>query len=245
MANCEGAANVHLKVRNPHLDMEGFPCQILGESVAMREDAAYAGVSSFGFGGTNAHAEAWGKNIMNSRGSMVTDPIKLFERKLAKAPPAEITMNGDDVRDWETTGLDPAGQIGDRYVIELDEDGVATWEKVDEELVDWGDDFFLQGTFNNWEAEAMERSDSILGLWVGDIVLGSSGVEHFQIMADNDDEKIYCPDRPNCTSKVAQVQGPKSAGKEKSWVLRGAPGDKFKIEFFQQEKRRSILWMKV
>ena len=55
-------------------------------------------------------------------------------------------MNGDDVRDWETTGcrpwedcraqrsfctwswqyparrLDPAGQIGDRYMIELDED---------------------------------------------------------------------------------------------------------------------------
>ena len=29
--------------------------------------------------------QAWGKNIMNSRGSMVSDPIKLFERKLAKA----------------------------------------------------------------------------------------------------------------------------------------------------------------
>ena len=46
---------------------------------------------------------------------------------------------------------------------------------------------------------------------------------------------------------MAQVQGPKTAGKalkrlrmpdfsgqEKSWVVRGAPGDKFKIEFFQQ-----------
>ncbi|CAE7231993.1 ppsC [Symbiodinium pilosum] len=245
VSNCEGASNVHLKVRNPHLDMEGFPCQILSESVAMREDAAYSGVSSFGFGGTNAHAEAWGKNIMNSRGCMVSDPIKLFERKLAKAPPAEITMNGDDVRDWETTGLDPAGQIGDRYMIELDEDGVATWEKVDEELVDWGDDFSLQGTFNNWEAEPMERSDSILGLWVGEITVGSTGAEHFQVIADNDDEKVYCPDRPNCTSKVAQVQGPKTAAKEKSWVIRGAPGDKFKIEFFQQEKRRSVLWMKL
>ena len=50
-------------------------------------------------------------------------------------------------------------------------------------------------------------------------------MEQFQIMADNDDEKIYCPDRPNCGSKVetssfcgvllqmAQVQGPKTAGK--------------------------------
>lgn len=60
---------------------------------------------------------------------------------------------------------------------------------------------------------------------MGEIVLGSTGVEQFQIMADNDDEKIYCPDRPNCGSKVetssfcgvllqmAQVQGPKTAGK--------------------------------
>lgn len=31
------------------------------------------------------HREAWGKNIMNSRGCMVSDPVKLFERKLAKA----------------------------------------------------------------------------------------------------------------------------------------------------------------
>eukprot|EP00913_Durusdinium_trenchii_P005464 g5092.t1 len=38
VSNCEGAANVHLKVRNPHLDMEGFPCQILSESLALREE---------------------------------------------------------------------------------------------------------------------------------------------------------------------------------------------------------------
>ena len=63
----------------------------------------------FAQGGTNAHAEAtswacariahaskvnscaqaWGKNIMNSRGCMVSDPVKLFERKLAKAAVSE------------------------------------------------------------------------------------------------------------------------------------------------------------
>eukprot|EP00442_Polarella_glacialis_P001443 CAMPEP_0115138544 /NCGR_PEP_ID=MMETSP0227-20121206/57733_1 /TAXON_ID=89957 /ORGANISM="Polarella glacialis, Strain CCMP 1383" /LENGTH=932 /DNA_ID=CAMNT_0002546191 /DNA_START=108 /DNA_END=2902 /DNA_ORIENTATION=- len=232
VSHCEGAPNVHMKVLNPHLDMTGFPCQVLTEGIVMREDAAYAGVSSFGFGGTNAHAEAWGKNIMTSRGSARADPVKIFERKLRQAPPAEITMNGDNVRDWETTGLDPAGRTGDKYNIELDEDGVATWERVDEELVDWGDEFYIQGTSNSWEQEPLERSDTIPGLWTTTIDIGSAGEEQFQIIADNDEEKVYCPTAPRCTSRAAMVDGPRTADKDKAWLIRGKPGEKFRIEFF-------------
>merc|ERR1712178_633664 len=77
--NCIGASNLHLKKLNPHLDLSGFPCQPLSEQAPCRDEAAYCGVSSFGFGGTNAHAEAWGKNIMmTSRANQ--DPYKVFQR---------------------------------------------------------------------------------------------------------------------------------------------------------------------
>merc|ERR1719254_247794 len=127
--HCEAASNVHLKAKNPHLDLDGFPCQVLSEVTTMRDDAAYSGVSSFGFGGTNAHAEAWGANICTSRGTANQDPQVIFQRKLAAAPPAEITMNGDDVWEWDTTGLDPRSDPESRWNVELDEDGVATWER--------------------------------------------------------------------------------------------------------------------
>ncbi|CAE7705677.1 ppsA [Symbiodinium sp. CCMP2592] len=53
---CEASPNIHLRERNPHLDVEGFPTQFLSEGLVTHYNTAVTGVSSFGFGGTNAHA---------------------------------------------------------------------------------------------------------------------------------------------------------------------------------------------
>nr|AQS99218.1 type I polyketide synthase [Gambierdiscus excentricus] len=243
--HCEGAANVHLRTKNPHLDMEGFPCQMLAEVVTMREDSAYSGVSSFGFGGTNAHAEAWGSNIMTSRGGRLLDPQAAFQRKLAKAPPAEITINGDNVEEWETTGPDPRAEPGTCWRVELDEDGEIVWERDDDNDLRWfGDEFFLRGTHNDWRPEPMERDDVILGLWIGQVTLGPTGVEEFQVVADNNLDMVYHPEVSRCESKLAVVKGPDDAGKDLTWAIRGKEGDVFRIEFFQQDSFTSTLWLK-
>merc|ERR1719221_948099 len=243
VSHCEAASNVHLRVKNPHLDVEGFPCQMLTETVTMRDDSAYSGVSSFGFGGTNAHGEAWGKNIMTLRGALGQDTQAAFEKKLAQAPPAEITMNGDDVSNWDTTGLDPRADAGSKWKILLDEDGIATWEKADED-VDYGDEFFIRGSHNNWSPDVLEKHDTITGLWTGSIEIGGSGEETFQVIADSEPEKCYYPRRPRETLKAAPIEGPSSAQTELAWLVKGAPGDVVKVEFFLQDKHRSILWMK-
>lgn len=242
--HCEGCPNVHLRARNPHLDMEGFPCQMLSERVVCREDSAYCGCSSFGFGGTNAHCEAWARNIMTSRGTLNQDTTSAFQKKLQAAPPAEITMNGDDPHEWETTGLDPRAVKDARYSITLDEDGVVEWEKNDDDVPDFGDDFFLQGTHNGWICDALERHDTIPGLWVGEIRIGTTGEEEFQIVSDNDTTKVFHPGMSRCRHKAAYVKGPEDASREKAWLVSGSPGDEFTIEFFQQDRDLSVLWLK-
>ena len=51
--------NCHLNSLNPHLDVDGFPTCFETESVETRLNSNYAGVSSFGFSGTNARADVW------------------------------------------------------------------------------------------------------------------------------------------------------------------------------------------
>eukprot|EP00403_Amphidinium_massartii_P019287 CAMPEP_0178414406 /NCGR_PEP_ID=MMETSP0689_2-20121128/23019_1 /TAXON_ID=160604 /ORGANISM="Amphidinium massartii, Strain CS-259" /LENGTH=939 /DNA_ID=CAMNT_0020035693 /DNA_START=14 /DNA_END=2829 /DNA_ORIENTATION=+ len=245
VAHCEACSNLHLKVLNPHLDFSGFPCQVLSEKVVMREDSAYTGVSSFGFGGTNAHAEAWGRNVMTSRGAVNTDHSSAFIKKLINAPVAEITMNGDDALDWETTGLHPNIQPGEKFKVELDEEGIATWEIEEEDDENFGDEFAIQGTFNSWGQDDLEPHDSIPGLWVGDIVIGNKGEEEFQVIADGEKDMVYYPGMPRCTLKSApvlgpaepgqelKVLGPAEPGQELTWLIRGTPGDRFRVEFFQ------------
>eukprot|EP00439_Symbiodinium_sp_Y106_P051354 s1906_g6.t2 len=64
---CEASPNIHLRERNPHLDVEGFPTQFLSEGLVTHYNTAVTGVSSFGFGGTNAHAMAFGQNCVTAR----------------------------------------------------------------------------------------------------------------------------------------------------------------------------------
>lgn len=214
------------------------------ESLTMRDDAAYCGVSSFGFGGTNAHGEAWGRNIMTSRGTTLQDPSVLFQKKLQAAPAAEISMKGSDVNNWATTGLDPRAEPDSRWQIELDEDGVALWEKADEELDDIGTMFSIMGTFNSWQQHELRPHDSIEGCWVGDVKLGQKGEEEFQIVSDGEADRIISPNQPRTAMRAAMILGPREADRTNTWLVQGAPGETWTVEFFSQDRVMTVLWYK-
>lgn len=69
--------NVHLKDLNPHIDASAYPVLFADELLDLGTSSGYAGVSSFGFGGTNARADLWAKTTIGVRATGQLDHSKL------------------------------------------------------------------------------------------------------------------------------------------------------------------------
>merc|ERR1711904_411918 len=56
------APNVHLNMLNANIDQNGYPV-IINDLGVFSGSSGFAGVSSFGFGGTNGRADVWGRAL--------------------------------------------------------------------------------------------------------------------------------------------------------------------------------------
>merc|ERR1712150_251353 len=100
---------------------------------------------------------------------------------------------------------------GDKFEIEIDEDGEVTYTKIDSSTVDLGTSYYLTGTSNDWGYDAMEEDAEMVGLYTSIVTLGESGQEEFQIVADQDEDMTFSPKMEQCTMKSAPVFGPGKA----------------------------------
>jgi hypothetical protein len=69
--------NCHLKILNAHLESYGFPQLFETEMIDTHLNSGFSGVSSFGFGGTNARADMYGRAIEGPRERTHVDKTKL------------------------------------------------------------------------------------------------------------------------------------------------------------------------
>nr|AQS99289.1 type I polyketide synthase [Gambierdiscus excentricus] len=241
----EGTPNCHLNCLNPHLDMDGFPGIITSEGLTFKAEHSYNGVLSFGFGGTNACALCWGPNVMTSRAITTKDVYAQIMDKIMNAPAQEVTITGDDWDEWEMGGPERDAKPGDQWDIEIDEDGVVEYTKKEKEVPELGDAYFVTGTFNEWGYDAMDPDGSLAGLHAFTIEIGDTGSEEFQVNADQDPAMTFYPDTIQCTMRSAPVKGPGFIARENAWLVKGEPGDKFRVEFYTSEAGMvSISWIK-
>lgn len=68
--------NLHLLTLNPHLDVAGFPVYFETEAMDFGYNSGLTGVSSFGFGGTNARADVWGHAQGGPRACVTGNTLK-------------------------------------------------------------------------------------------------------------------------------------------------------------------------
>mmetsp|Transcript_109431 Transcript_109431/g.274106 ORF Transcript_109431/g.274106 Transcript_109431/m.274106 type:complete len:1127 (-) Transcript_109431:14-3394(-) len=74
-------ANVHLNFLNPHMDVNGYPVFFENELSDYEANTGVSGVSSFGFGGTNARSDLWSRCLRGPRCTTEVSTSKWLERR--------------------------------------------------------------------------------------------------------------------------------------------------------------------
>merc|ERR1719414_1024159 len=74
---CTACPNNHIRLLNPHIDSNAYPVYFCTESVDQGKNSGYGGVSSFGFGGSNARGDIWSRAMAGPRSVMYDTPLSL------------------------------------------------------------------------------------------------------------------------------------------------------------------------
>jgi len=207
-----------------------------------RCDNSLVSVLSFGFGGTNACAMSRGENRMTTRSFAHKDTYNLAVKKLSEAPAQEVTINGEDWEDWEMDGPDRFSKPNDKWEFEVDLEGEATYEKIDVFGRELGGSYYLTGSMNSWDYGQFVPDLLVEGLYSVSVFIGETGQEHFQVVADMDQELTFHPGSASCTRKSAPVLGPDAEAQGK-WCIKDSPGSVYRIEFYKSEMNTlSLSW---
>lgn len=233
---------LHLRSLNPHLEHAAFDAIFQSEGACYAYVQGHSQVSSFGFGGTNAHGIFWGQNL-----DMIPDTEKLFHRKLKSRPPPEVRVMGSNPDDWEADFPDWRNvDRGAKFQVSLspqDMDLPMRWEQVEEpDTVDDEEAFYsITGNFNSWAGDRMAAGE-LPGLHTTVVEVPRSGRLEFRFLRDGSEEQVVCPATPDCNRRTEAILGP-AKDLSNSWVIFATPGKEVAIELLMSQGRRAVMWL--
>lgn len=88
--------------------------------------------------------------------------------------------------------------------------------------------YWLAGTWTSWKPRRMLDNQQEL-VHQGSAVIGHHGYEEFQILRDQDWKQVLHPAAAKTMKMSVPVRGPDANGGNKTWVIRGQPGDKYDL----------------
>lgn len=234
----------HLRVLNPHLEHAAFDAIFENEAGHFQYKTGHSHISSFGFGGSNAHGIFWGKKLHED-----LDNMQSFIEKLKKMPLPEVRVIGTNPDDWESDWPDPCLK-GAKYSVHFHPDDsddqplrfvreVLDEDDLKPEDQDWYD---ICGNFNDWTGDRM-LEQSITGLHRFQTDIPENGVLEFRFVKNGNPDLVLAPATDNCSRKSAAIIGPAKDLSNK-WAVAGEPGVEIEIELFITNERRSLLWLK-
>ncbi|CAK9013274.1 Bacterial leucyl aminopeptidase (Fragment) [Durusdinium trenchii] len=174
------APNIHLRLLNPHIDDAAYPVYFTPEFVDQGKETGFFGVSSFGFGGSNARGDIWcraqagHRNTAHDRSSMSFGCDRIFRCIEAFG---SLTMPLPGVDPFETEHGDSTEGLSGEYTV-----GAKLQGKTE---------YFVVSSANGWSYGKMTWDPSSKSHCYA-IMMGEALCEQFQISCDGfDDLKIF------------------------------------------------------
>eukprot|EP00747_Dinoflagellata_sp_TGD_P162612 gnl/TRDRNA2_/TRDRNA2_180392_c0_seq1.p1 gnl/TRDRNA2_/TRDRNA2_180392_c0~~gnl/TRDRNA2_/TRDRNA2_180392_c0_seq1.p1 ORF type:complete len:954 (-),score=214.32 gnl/TRDRNA2_/TRDRNA2_180392_c0_seq1:100-2961(-) len=235
----------HFRVLNPHLESAEFSMFIVDCFTQQAVQTQVNNhVSSFGFGGTNAHGIFWGERLTDP-----PDVPTLWMKKIRQMSPPEVRVIGSSPDEWECDIPDADSKPTDKWTIAFDPDDPPdvpiSWSKEDADPDDDDDNmsYSIVGNFNDWQSEMMEVGE-VPCLNVAIVEVPNSGVVEFRFLKQGEPDLVMAPAFDKCNKKAAPIIGPKK-DLTNSWCIRGEPGSEMKIELLVSRDLRSVMWLPV
>jgi hypothetical protein len=245
--------NVHIKTLNAHLESYGFPQIFESELIDIQTNSSYSGVSSFGFGGTNARGDVYGRALAGPRERTTVDTKKLdyisvtcpkclgpMCWRCGVAIPTRTEKIGHHVcslvRDEPNYDFCSSCYKG-TYRHGTPVEDLDAWQQHEK--------VFIRGTWNGCKTmDEMEMVED--GVYVAYIRLSVKGWEHFQLAANSNPKELLYP-AFHKAGPTARVLGPDDQGEKSYWLIDGRPlkvpaGTVYKVTFEWGERTRTISW---
>lgn len=243
---CSATGNVHLRYLNPHIDVVGYPVYFASEVVDQGKSEGYHGVSSFGFGGSNARGDVWARAQSGPRTTQPSGlPLDLTRGRLeelqglfgvrclpgvgdaAAVPGGKQTPLPDlpasrrlQLSPEDGTSLLPLAASKDAAVFSGNylTGGLGPLLRQRSSFEAAGLRVVARGSFNGWSAAVTAEFNEDLQLFTFAFRLGETLVEHFKLSCEGLGE-IF----PDCegASSEALILGPGQAPAGYYWMVDG------------------------
>mmetsp|Transcript_5299 Transcript_5299/g.12032 ORF Transcript_5299/g.12032 Transcript_5299/m.12032 type:complete len:1196 (+) Transcript_5299:117-3704(+) len=234
--NAVAAPNLHLRLLNPHIDSNGYPVYFSNEFVDQGHNTGYNGVSSFGFGGSNARGDVWGRCVNGPRN---TNPL---------LPDWTFDLSNQRIKNFAAVfgTKDPfkkADSVLEETLMDYEGDFLAGDPRNSD------NDFFVEGSFNGWSKGEKMTYLADKDAYCCAITLGETRVEQFNINVNEFlDAKIF-PTAQAASTYDGRVLGPGPAPPGHYWVIDGrddqvAQGTVYMILFSwdAETRQKKVSW---
>jgi len=252
--------NCHLRQGNNHIEVDGFPNMFVNECLDFDVDGALGGCNGFGFGGTNSHADFWSRNL---NGPHKTESLTYqhFDYVSVTCPQCLGLM-------CYRCGLAfPEDGLKSKHICNSIRSDPSSYYKCSScyegdggeylyaapEIADYTDAFergYSVDMTGTWSAspwstyESMRREPG--GVYVGEITLGATRTEQFQLAVEQDPNMMLFPIVGKARQGV-RIEGPGKGHEGRGWLidgrLDGVPSETvYRVSFEWKGQRKSIKW---